>query len=42
MASAAGLVCKVDPTLVAALRNQKNGNRIAVHSILSHSLKLNE
>lgn len=30
MASAAGLVCKVDPTLVAALRSQKNGNRITV------------
>lgn len=25
MASAAGLTCKVDPTLAAALRNHKNG-----------------
>jgi hypothetical protein len=32
MASAAGLPCKVDPTLVAALRSQKNGNRITVLS----------
>jgi hypothetical protein len=32
MASAAGLTCKVDPTLVAALRSQKNGNRITVLS----------
>jgi hypothetical protein len=32
MASAAGLSCKVDPTLVAALRSQKNGNRITVLS----------
>lgn len=26
MASAAGLGCKVDPTLASALRNQKNGS----------------
>jgi hypothetical protein len=32
MATAAGLTCKVDPTLVAALRSQKNGNRIIVLS----------